>query len=149
MGSNLARQNSFFFSSLSSQQCVLHSGPSRRCNTADFPIKMKAQLCCLRRSKLNKHILRKKSWFITFIQFKCLSFYLNHNLVVLCQVIGFLQLENVFQELRKSLDRRLGGKQEKNRCVTEDFASFNVRWFKKFSSQLERIFSVQKEPSHF
>ena len=27
------------FSSLSSQQCILHSGPSKRCNATDFPTK--------------------------------------------------------------------------------------------------------------
>ena len=30
----------FFFSTLSCQQCILNSGPSQRCNTTDFPIKI-------------------------------------------------------------------------------------------------------------
>ena len=40
LGLNPARCWAFFFSSLSNQLCVLNSGPSQRCNTSDFPIKI-------------------------------------------------------------------------------------------------------------
>ena len=39
-----------FFSSLSHQWCVLNSGPSRRCNSTDFPIKNKRMLGCAKQA---------------------------------------------------------------------------------------------------